>query len=288
MEISGKILREVEFRDRLRGYDTDEVDDFLEKVAIAVEQLQEEVNAAHGRADRAERQAETLPPVDDDSLRRTLVLAQRTADLAINEAREEATRLVADARAQADSMLADARHSAQAMRNEAERDMQARVQRLGEEHDRLTKQIGTLSALVEGERGRITESLSTLLNYVAETLNVPGDVAEGQQLPGLSRELLDPVANHGGGFSDFVPPATERSEDDPLDLGLPDVEAEIGEDAAIAFGANRELDADAGEPGELDPDEELWSRWASAEGEESRRDPSTEGFRFGRNEGDNT
>jgi cell division initiation protein len=287
MEISGKILREVEFRDRLRGYDTDEVDDFLEKVAIAVEELQEEVHAAQGRADRAERQAETLPPVDDDSLRRTLVLAQRTADLAINEAREEATRLVTEARQQADSMLTEARHSAQAMRNEAEREMQARVQRLGEEHDRLTKQIGSLTALVEGERARITESLSTLLGYVAETLNVSSDLAAGQQLPGLSRDLVDPAPNHGG-FSDFLPPSSERSADDPLDLGLPDVEAEIGEDAAIAFGANRELDAGAGDPSELEPDEELWSRWASAEGEQERRDPSTESFRFGRNEGDNT
>jgi len=39
MEISGRILREVEFRDRLRGYDTDEVDGFLEKVAGAVDEL---------------------------------------------------------------------------------------------------------------------------------------------------------------------------------------------------------------------------------------------------------
>src|SRR5258707_1112581 len=40
MEISAKVLREVEFRDRLRGYDTDEVDEFLEEVAVAVEELQ--------------------------------------------------------------------------------------------------------------------------------------------------------------------------------------------------------------------------------------------------------
>src|SRR5215469_14006955 len=125
MEISGKILREVEFRDRLRGYDTDEVDEFLEKVAVGVDELREELAAANGRAERAEKQLETLPPGDDDSIRRTLVLAQRTADLAVSEAREEANRLLEQARTQSDTMVGEARQVAQAMRSDAERDLEA-------------------------------------------------------------------------------------------------------------------------------------------------------------------
>jgi cell division initiation protein len=292
MEISGKILREVEFRDRLRGYDTDEVDEFLEKVAIGVDELREEITALRGRAERAERQFEALPPVDDDSLRRTLVLAQRTADLAINEAREEAARVVDQARSQADAMVSDARQSAQAMRSEAERDMQARVQHLGEEHDRLTHQIGVLTSLVEGERGRITDALSTLLGYVGDALNVSPELVEGSQLAGYQPPVDEGASqSYDSGFTDFTPPPTNgggsggfHRDDDPLDLGLPDVEAEIGEDAAIAFGGAREIDSSAGEPSELDPDEELWSRWASADGE--TREGGAEPFRFGRNEGE--
>ena len=56
MEISGRILREVEFRDRLRGYDTDEVDEFLEKVAVAVDELVAELGAAR---DKLARHSET-------------------------------------------------------------------------------------------------------------------------------------------------------------------------------------------------------------------------------------
>ena len=37
------------------------------------------------------------PPLDDDIIRRTLILAQKTADEAVSQAREEAARLVADA-----------------------------------------------------------------------------------------------------------------------------------------------------------------------------------------------
>ena len=55
MDLSAKVLREVEFRDRLRGYDTDEVDEFLEKVAVAVDEMQEKMRqlAYPGRARRA-------------------------------------------------------------------------------------------------------------------------------------------------------------------------------------------------------------------------------------------
>ena len=50
MEISAKMLREVEFRDRLRGYDTDEVDEFLEKVAIGIDELRAELVAVRERS----------------------------------------------------------------------------------------------------------------------------------------------------------------------------------------------------------------------------------------------
>ena len=317
MEISGKILREVEFRDRLRGYDTDEVDEFLEKVAAGIDELREAVTSANSRADRAERQFETIPPADDDSIRRTLVLAQRTADLAISEAREEATALMDQARAQSDALLAEARTAAQAMRSDAERDLAARVQHLAEEHDRLTRQISVLTSLVEGERGRITDSISSLLHYVDEALSVPPAVAEAAELPGLTEAPKTDVASFteddlgsedlggdafdggafarsgaaeaGGASSGGLFDGGFDRDEDPLDLGLPDVEAEIADDAALAFGARRELSPEAPAPAELDPDEELWSRWAnSAESGEGATDPNAEPFRFGRrNEDDN-
>ncbi len=65
------------------------------------------------------------------------------------------------------------------MRSEAERDMQTRVQHLADEHDRLTHQISVLTGLVEGERGRITESLSSLLTYVEETLHLTTALSRG-------------------------------------------------------------------------------------------------------------
>ena len=123
MELTPKLLTdEVDFRVAYRGYDRDEVDDFLERVAVAVGQLQaqlgeavERARGADARVQAAQREAEeakrhaaraqsTQPapaavpaaaPVAEppavssretedlnEELRRTLVLAQRTADAA--------------------------------------------------------------------------------------------------------------------------------------------------------------------------------------------------------------
>src|SRR6476660_9747511 len=101
MDVTPQVINEVEFHQKMRGYDPDEVDDFLERVASAVEQFIERVRVAEQRAAAAERRAAELdkqrggapaapvtqaaaaPEGDEtDAIKRTLVLAQRTADAA--------------------------------------------------------------------------------------------------------------------------------------------------------------------------------------------------------------
>src|SRR2546421_4775640 len=84
MEITPRTIRDVVFRERLRGYDEDDVDEFLERVATGVEILQERLRQAVERAELAERRASGMGE-GDDALRRTLILAQRTADFAGEE-----------------------------------------------------------------------------------------------------------------------------------------------------------------------------------------------------------
>src|SRR5687768_5900062 len=119
MDLTPQVINEVEFSMARRGYDPDQVDEFLEKVAVAVgelterlAELRERVATAERRADEAERRAAEQPervvaaaPVPTPSpsaaavsaaaeaeletLKRTLLLAQRTADAAVREAQEE-------------------------------------------------------------------------------------------------------------------------------------------------------------------------------------------------------
>lgn len=107
MDVTPKLLEDVEFRAVFRGYDPEEVDDFLERVAVAFAQLHErlrdateQVESANSRTARAEARARESSD-GDDTLRRTLVLAQRTADAAIKEAEESAAAIVEAAETQA-------------------------------------------------------------------------------------------------------------------------------------------------------------------------------------------
>ena len=70
IEVSARTLREVEFREKLRGYNQDDVDEFLERAAAGVELLHDRLRQAMERAMRAEQRASDLP--DDGSDRRIL------------------------------------------------------------------------------------------------------------------------------------------------------------------------------------------------------------------------
>ncbi|HLX77883.1 MAG TPA: DivIVA domain-containing protein [Acidimicrobiales bacterium] len=277
MEISGRVLREVEFRDRLRGYDTEEVDEFLERVAVAIDSLIAELEQARAASHGAS-------PADDDSLARTLILAQRTADLAIKEAREEASSLVEEARTQADALLGSAQSEAKRLREGAEADAQTKIAELEDRRIELEGAVDSLSAFVEAERRKLLDGLRTALEVVGEALkpagNTPTEMSEGAGPQG-SRA---PDEVDGRGRDDSGPPtrpvetmdrgrdreeeasafddngskeSTQQSLDGPAasrdevsDLSVSDALA-ITDDAALA-----EVESI------VDPDEELWQRWA--------------------------
>ena len=119
MELTPKVFDDVEFRERFRGYDPDEVDAFLEQVARAVHDLDQKLKDAVERAERAEARAREAGDADE-ALRRTLVLAQRTADAAVSEAETRAAALLADAEGKAATASSDAERHGAATRAEAD------------------------------------------------------------------------------------------------------------------------------------------------------------------------
>ena len=194
MDITSKELREVEFRERLRGYDTAEVDEFLERVAVAVDDLQAQVRQVKERADRAERQAIDRPAAstdDEESLRRTLVLAQRTADLAIKEAQEAAAEILDGARSEAAAALAHAEDAARRLTSDAQRDLQEEVERLTALRDQLRSDARTLADLLDNERERLTGALHSALRWVDRGLSTSPALSAQRAAP-LSREGTDP------------------------------------------------------------------------------------------------
>jgi DivIVA domain-containing protein len=160
MDLTPQTLREVEFREKLRGYHPDDVDDFLEKVAVGLGQLLDRLAAAEA-GQPAPVSAGSAPVRDDfappsstetssnETLRRTLVLAQRTADLAISEAEETARQLVAQAE-----------EDAARVRQEADAHAAAMVGDLETKRAGLEREVASLHAWVSQHRDRIRAGLN--------------------------------------------------------------------------------------------------------------------------------
>ncbi len=198
MDVTPQVLHEVEFRAKVRGYDPDEVDDFLERVAVGVAELQDRLREAVAQAGRAESRVKDLhakleaaPAASetDETLRRTLILAQRTADAAIKEANEEAARTVAEANERATTLVADAEQRAASTLKDAEDEVRKGVDAT---RQRLVSEIIDL----EATRDSVRADISALERHLDEQrLRLRGAVAD------LQRLLDDPAA-----LKDLPPP----------------------------------------------------------------------------------
>jgi cell division initiation protein len=165
MEVSAKTLREVEFREKMRGYHPEDVDRFLEEVASGVEVLQDRLRQATERAQRAEAAANEAGAADD-TLRRTLVLAQRTADMAVQEARDQAARIIANAEQQAQAIIADADERAKRTLDDSLAESRAELSRMEAVRSQAQQDVDGLQRWLDEHKGHLQAALADAMAAV--------------------------------------------------------------------------------------------------------------------------
>jgi len=166
--IDAQRIREVEFRERMRGYHQEDVDDFLEQVARGVEELERQLGAAKEeiaalRARSAEAQPQASSGPSGDVIQRTLIVAQRAADQLREEAEREARELRAEAQRQAERILADARTTSRLIEEERRKNLMEELSELDTEIKRRQEQLATLLKRDKVVREKLAEELSGLL-----------------------------------------------------------------------------------------------------------------------------
>lgn len=212
MELTPQLLAEVTFRERRHGYHPEDVDRFLERVAAGVEELYRRLGAAEERAERAEASLARINE-SEETLRRTLVLAQRTADAAVAEARQEASRIIAEAAAERDRLLEEARVAAERLREEATAPVREEVSRLERRREELVSEVGELESwlrrhveIIRAFAGRLGELAGDLEPAALPTL-VPAPPppsgsgepdAAGDGTTGREEAVADPTGPQAG------------------------------------------------------------------------------------------
>jgi DivIVA domain-containing protein len=211
------------------GYDEEEVDTFLDEIEAEMrrllaesDSLRTEAAAAAAAAELAAEQAKAEPepvaepappPVAEDpneTALRTLLLAQRTADDAIAQAKSEAEQLLNEARMHAASIERDAQAEHAAKRAELEAQRAGVEAQIAELRDYERDYRNRLRAYLEGQLTDLEKLPSAAPPSPPSVGPVPGQLDLGGA----------PSAGGSSGFEAFTPPAPSipglmPSESDP-------------------------------------------------------------------------
>jgi cell division initiation protein len=209
-------LRTVEFRQALRGYHIEDVDEFLERAATEADQLRDQQRQLLERLRQAgERVAALEAQVRErqgqgshEGVERLLAMAQRFVDRVQAEAEAEARRQVVEAEERAKAILAEAEARARAIVAEAEHGLRDEVTRLEQRRGQLAEHVEQLTRRLEAERARLRTVLAEMLEWA-------------------ERALIPAVLSSAGTSSPATPPSAAPS---------PATEA-VREGASVAAGA---------------------------------------------------
>ena len=222
MDVTPQELRSSEIKDSWRGYDRDEVDDLLERAAVTIESLTQKVQEAASRpAPTAVAAAAPAPAADvplpssredADMLQRTLLLAQRAADDAVNEAQARARQLLEESEAKAQSLVSDAEATARRIAEGERRRLEAEILDLNARREQFRADADALDAYATGYRERIRAAIES------DLANLGGEVEPPSERPELHDVELPPER-------DTAPVAAVTASPESAAASEPEVEA---------------------------------------------------------------
>ena len=250
MDMNPQRVRTAQFSTVRKGLDPAEVQSFLQSVADELERAQNQATAMEARARAAVARLQELPKdagtpagaasaasapeaapesatagtavvaasVDQsETISRTLLLAQHTADAAVAEARAEAERLRTEAEAEANRQLESSREVSETLVNEARAEarqvgeqertaVEAEVNSMLARRDFLESDVDHLEQFLVDQRSRLRAAATQIINLAER---VPDGLGE------VRRPLMSGPGEESA-EADPAPEADPASEVDPV------------------------------------------------------------------------
>jgi cell division initiation protein len=190
------------FTQALRGYQMDEVDDFLDEVVATLRSYEQRLREAQDKI-RALESDTSSRGGDESEISRAIITAQRSADRLLTEARTEA----------------------EAIRGQAEADTAAALKRRDEEKDRLHGEVLGMRELVGSLRAKLTElaaAVTTEIDQMDDNLSqtvstLSGSGGNESNTIELEDAEIEEVAGDTPSFSDIFPAQAGTREVDITD-----------------------------------------------------------------------
>jgi DivIVA domain-containing protein len=217
MTLTPSDIEQKTFSTALRGYNLDEVDDFLDEVVRSMRKLQEELESAQAELETRSGEPEDMggpaptappvpvavveppppppppPPIDESAVGKALIAAQETAERIVNDARSEADEILVRAKTEAETF----EESRLLRKEEAEQEItriDGLVNRVKAELADLTVAVG---AELEEMSGAIDTAITDLDGSLGDQVGAEDELADepddhdGQNIVGIGAEPLE-------------------------------------------------------------------------------------------------
>ena len=202
MTLTPSEVEQKTFSTALRGYNLDEVDDFLDEIVRSMRKLHQELEEARGaRVEAAPVEPEPLGdvgissvavpvvepppplPIDESAVGKALVAAQETAERIVTDARSEAEQILARARSEADTF--------EERRLQRKADAEQEISQIDVLVDRVKRELAGLSTAVGADLDEMTRTIDTAFAELDEpTVDIDDEAGDEASLEGLDDENL--------------------------------------------------------------------------------------------------
>lgn len=160
-------IHNKEFKRSFRGYNEDEIDEFLDQVVNDYEKLFRENDKLKEEVARLRKESESYQE-REKSINDTLLLAQKTAQEVTDNARQSAADMKENATKECENMRQEAEMEAQKKLDEAT----SRVRAIVSEYDRLVREknqfLRKVKLTMESELAVLNQTINELPNPEAE------------------------------------------------------------------------------------------------------------------------
>lgn len=199
MDLTPNDVEQKAFTQALRGYQMDEVDDFLDEVVATLRSYEQRLREAQDKI-RALESDTSSRGGDESEISRAIITAQRSADRLLTEAKAEA----------------------EAIRGQAEADTAAALRRRDEERDRLQSEVSGMRDLVGSLRAKLSELATAVTSEIDQMEdNLSQTVSTLDATGGNDSDIDDAKVDTAAGdtptFSDIFPAQAETREVDITD-----------------------------------------------------------------------
>lgn len=209
MDLTPNDVEQKAFTQALRGYQMDEVDDFLDEIVTTLRSYDQRLRDAQDKIRALETDAVSRGG-DETTISRAILVAQRSADALLAEARGEADRIKHSAKAETESLSA---------KRDMERNrLQTEIDGMRERVSGLRETLAALASAVGGQIGGMEAAIAAAEAQLHSTVSAetaPVDQRGADAVPG---DDADPAPMFGNGEVDSAEESDRADDSDSPDL----------------------------------------------------------------------